>query len=99
MWETYTTFHTSQTGLQQQYHERRFVKYDELITILDIAEKHNVLLLIKKVKNILLMLKHSLKLMPIVMKIINGRGYECSQGQDHNSYINYRHYYRNANAP
>ena len=43
--KTYTTFHPSQTILQQQYRMRNFKSYDDLITCLEIAEKHNELLL------------------------------------------------------
>ena len=39
--KTYTTFHTSNVLLQQQYRERRFTKYYELIACLLIAEQNN----------------------------------------------------------
>ena len=43
--KTYTTFHTSNVLLQQQYRERRFTKYSELIACLLVAEQNNELLL------------------------------------------------------
>ena len=43
--KTFTTFHASNVLLQQQYRERRFTKYSELITCLLVAEKNNELLL------------------------------------------------------
>ena len=43
--KTFTTFHTSNVLLQQQYRERRFTKYSELIACLLVAEKNNELLL------------------------------------------------------
>ena len=43
--KTYTTFHASNVLLQQQYRERRFNKYSELIACLLVAEKNNELLL------------------------------------------------------
>ena len=43
--ETYTTFHVSNVLLQQQYRERRFSKYSELIACLLVAEQNNELLL------------------------------------------------------
>ena len=43
--KTYTTFHASNMLLHQQYRERRFTKYSELITCLLIVEKNNELLL------------------------------------------------------
>ena len=45
--KTYTTFHTSNVFLQQQYRERRFTKYYELIACLLVAEQNNELLLKK----------------------------------------------------
>ncbi|XP_026383347.1 uncharacterized protein LOC113278824 [Papaver somniferum] len=43
--KTFTTFHTSSVVLQQQYQERRFKKYSELISCLLVAEQNNELLL------------------------------------------------------
>ena len=43
--KTYTTFHTFNVLLQQQYRERRFTKYSELIASLLVAEQYNELLL------------------------------------------------------
>ena len=43
--KTFTTFHASNMLLQQQYRERRFTKYYELIACLLLAEKKNELLL------------------------------------------------------
>jgi len=43
--KTLTTFHASNLVLQQQYRERRFKKYSELISCLLVAEQHNTLLL------------------------------------------------------
>ena len=43
--KTFTTFHASNVFLQQQYRERRFTKYSELIACLLVAEKNNKLLL------------------------------------------------------
>ena len=45
--KTYTTFHTSNMHLQQQYKERCFTKYSELIACLLVAEQNNELLLKK----------------------------------------------------
>ena len=44
--KTFTTFHTSNVLLQQQYRERRFTKYSELISCLLIAKQNNELLMI-----------------------------------------------------
>ena len=41
----YTTFHFSNMLLQQQYRERRFTKYFELISCLLVAGQNNELLL------------------------------------------------------
>ena len=43
--KTYTTFHASNVFLQQQYKERPFTKYSELIACLLVAEQNNELLL------------------------------------------------------
>ncbi|XP_070025423.1 uncharacterized protein [Nicotiana sylvestris] len=43
--KTLTTFHASNMVLQQQYRERGFKKYSELISCLMVAEQHNTLLL------------------------------------------------------
>ena len=43
--KTYTTFHTSNMLLQQQYRERRFTKYYELIACFLVAKQNNELLL------------------------------------------------------
>ncbi|XP_059664119.1 uncharacterized protein LOC132309876 [Cornus florida] len=43
--KTFTTFHTSNVLLQQQYRERRFKKYSELISCFLVAEQNNELLL------------------------------------------------------
>ena len=41
----YTTFHTYNMLLQQQYRERHFTKYSELIACLLVVEQNNELLL------------------------------------------------------
>ena len=41
--KTFTIFHASNVLLQQQYRERRFTKYSELIACLLVAEKNNEL--------------------------------------------------------
>jgi len=41
--KTYSTFHASNLLLQQQYRERRFTKYSELISCLLVAEQNNEL--------------------------------------------------------
>ena len=43
--KTFTTFHASNTILQQQYQERRLSKYSELISCLLVVEKNNELLI------------------------------------------------------
>ena len=43
--KTFTTFHASNVLRQQQYRERRFTKYSELIACLLVVEKNNELLL------------------------------------------------------
>lgn len=43
--KTFTTFHASNMLLQQQYRERQFTKYSELIACLLVAEKNNELLM------------------------------------------------------
>lgn len=43
--KTLTTFHASNVILQQQYRERGFQKYSELVSCLLVAEQHNVLLM------------------------------------------------------
>ena len=43
--KTFTTFHASNVLLQQQYQERRFTKYFELISCLLIVEQNNELLM------------------------------------------------------
>ncbi|XP_070011406.1 uncharacterized protein [Nicotiana sylvestris] len=43
--KTLTTFHASNMVLQQQYRDRGFKKYSELISCLLVAEQHNTLLL------------------------------------------------------
>ncbi|XP_069145664.1 uncharacterized protein [Solanum lycopersicum] len=43
--KTLTTFHASNVILQQQYREKDFQKYSELISCLLVAEKHNALLM------------------------------------------------------
>ena len=43
--KTYTTFHASNVLLQQQYRERKFTKYSELISCVLVAEQNNELLL------------------------------------------------------
>ncbi|XP_051144008.1 uncharacterized protein LOC127260336 [Andrographis paniculata] len=45
MEKTFSTFHASNMVLQQQYRERGFQKYSELITCLLLAEQNNELLL------------------------------------------------------
>ena len=39
--KTYTTFYTSNMLMQQQYRERRFTKYSELIACLFVAKQNN----------------------------------------------------------
>ena len=41
----FTMFHASNVLLQQQYRERRFTKYSELISCLQVAEQNNELLM------------------------------------------------------
>ncbi|XP_026378850.1 uncharacterized protein LOC113273324 [Papaver somniferum] len=43
--KTYSTFHASKVLLQQQYRERRFEKYSQLISCLLVAEQNNELLM------------------------------------------------------
>ena len=43
--KTFTTFHASNVLMHQQYRERRFTKYSELIACLLVVEKNNELLL------------------------------------------------------
>ncbi|XP_074373231.1 uncharacterized protein LOC141713627 [Apium graveolens] len=43
--KTYSTFHANNMLLQQQYHERGFTKYTELISVLLLAEQNNELLM------------------------------------------------------
>ena len=43
--KTFTTFHASNVLLQQQYRERRFIEYSQLISCLLVAEKNNELLM------------------------------------------------------
>ncbi|KAL0347631.1 UNVERIFIED_CONTAM: hypothetical protein Scaly_1779100 [Sesamum calycinum] len=43
--KTFSTFHASNMLLQQQYHEKGFIKYFELISYLLVAEQNNELLL------------------------------------------------------
>ncbi|KAL4653140.1 hypothetical protein ACB092_01G281200 [Castanea dentata] len=43
--KTFTTFHASNILLQQQYRERKFTKYSELISCLLVAKQNNELLL------------------------------------------------------
>ena len=43
--KTFMTFHASNVPLQQQYRERRFTKYSELISCLLVAEQNNEFLL------------------------------------------------------
>ena len=43
--KTFTTFYTSNVLLLQQYQERRFIKYSELISCLVVAEQNNELLM------------------------------------------------------
>ena len=43
--KTFTTFHASNVLLQQQYRERRFTKYSQLISCLLVAEQNNELLM------------------------------------------------------
>ena len=45
--KTFFTFHASNMLLQQQYHERRFKKYCDLISCLLVAEQNNELLMKK----------------------------------------------------
>ena len=43
--KTCTTFHASNVLLQQQYRERRFTKYSELISCILVVKQNNELLL------------------------------------------------------
>ena len=43
--KTFTTFHASNVLLQQQYRERRFTKYSELISCLLVVEQNSELLM------------------------------------------------------
>ena len=43
--KNFTTFHASNVLLQQQYRERRFTKYSELISCLLVAKQNNELLM------------------------------------------------------
>ena len=43
--KTFTTFHASNVLLQQQYRERRFTEYSQLISCLLVAEQNNELLM------------------------------------------------------
>ena len=43
--KTFTTFHASNVLLQQQYRERRFTEYSQLISCLLVAEQNNDLLM------------------------------------------------------
>ena len=43
--KTFTTFHASNVLMQQQYRERRFTKYSELIACLLVTEKNNELII------------------------------------------------------
>ena len=43
--KTFTTFHTSNVLLQQQYRERRFTEYSQLISCLLVSEQNNELLM------------------------------------------------------
>ncbi|XP_059638375.1 uncharacterized protein LOC132280215 [Cornus florida] len=43
--KTYSTFHASNVLLQQQYRERKFTKYSEMISCLLVAEQNNELLM------------------------------------------------------
>ncbi|WP_284190130.1 hypothetical protein, partial [Zoogloea oryzae] len=44
-WKRLSTFHASSVCLQQQYRERHFAKYSQLISCLLVAEKNNELLM------------------------------------------------------
>ncbi|XP_060186086.1 uncharacterized protein LOC132615496 [Lycium barbarum] len=57
--KTFSTFHASNVLLQQQYREKGFKKYSELISHLLVAEQNNDLLM--KMRIDLLALPHSLK--------------------------------------
>ena len=43
--KTFTMFHASNVLLQQQYRERRFTKYSELISCVLVVEQNNELLM------------------------------------------------------
>ena len=43
--KTFTTFHASNVLMQQQYRERRFTEYSQLISCLIVAEQNNELLM------------------------------------------------------
>ena len=58
--KTFTTFHASNVLLQQQYRERRFTEYSQLISCLLVAEQNNELLM-KNHQSVPLDLEHSQK--------------------------------------
>ena len=68
--KTFTTFHASNVLLEQQYRERRFTKYSELISCLLVAEQNNEFLL-KTINLIILDICHCLKPMPHMFKILD----------------------------
>ncbi|KAH1073561.1 hypothetical protein J1N35_025889 [Gossypium stocksii] len=58
--KTFSTFHATNVLLQQQYHEKDFKKYFELISCLLVAKQNNDLLM-KTMEFVSLVLHHSLK--------------------------------------
>ena len=75
--KTYSAFHASNVLLQQQYRERRFEKYYELISCLLVAEQNNELLL----QNHQSRLTGSASIPEVNVASSSGRG--CSRGRDH----------------
>ena len=75
--KTYTAFHASNVLLQQQYRERRFEKYYELISCLLVDEQNNELLL----QNHQLHLTGSASIPEVNVASSSGRG--CSRGRGH----------------
>ena len=63
-------FHASNVLLQQQYRERRFIKYSKLISYLLVAEQNNELLM-RNHQSHQLDLNHSLKEMQYRPKLVD----------------------------
>ena len=92
--KTFTMFHASNVLLQQQYRERRFTEYSQLISCLLVAEQNNELLM----KNHQSRPTRS-EAFPEVNAILSqnhgrGRGRGCGQSRGRNSrqYNNYSSY-------